>query len=142
MGKKLTAGVLQGAKYTETMSIEWQGEVYDVEIRALTNAEATQVEELQQEGVIVKTSPGIKGKMNRTINVDPKANFRGRKQADLKAVALGTVDSSLTEEVIEKEFPPKFVNEIAERIRKISGIGNQNEIEEFNQGEESPSDKE
>lgn len=141
MGKRLTAGVLQGASYTEVMrDLEFNGEYYDVEIRALTNSEATEVEELTQEGIFVKASNGINGRMNRSMNFDTKANFRGRKKADIKAVALGTLDPSITEEVVEKEFPPKFVKEIANRIKQISGIGNQEEVEEFSEGEETPSD--
>ena len=139
LSKKLTAGVLQGASYKETMQVEWQGDTFEIEIRALTNREATEIEALMQEGVTIKGKPGIKGRMERVMDFDTRKNTFGRNQADVKAVALGTVDESITEEVVENEFPHKLVKEIAQRIKEITGIGNQEDIEEFNEGEENPS---
>jgi hypothetical protein len=141
MAKKLTAGVLQGAQYREKMNVEWLGEIYEIEIRPLMNNEASEIEALLQEGVSVKGKPGIKGRMERVVDFDTKKNTYGRYKADIKAVAYGTTDESLTEEVIEREFPRKLVKEIAERIKKISGIGNDEEVEEFNEGVDNPYDK-
>lgn len=139
MAKKLTAGVLQGNQYTELMEIVWQGEQFEVEIKPLTNKEASEVEALMQEGVIVKGKPGIKGRMERVMDFDTRKNTFGRNQADVLAVAYGTVDESITQEVVETEFPHKMVKEIAARIKQISGIGNQEEVEDFNDGEDNPS---
>lgn len=139
LAKKLTAGVLQGASYTETMEVEWNDEKFEIEIRALNNKQASEVEALMQEGVTVKGKTGIKGKMERIMDFDTKKNMFGRYQSDVKAVALGTTDTSLTEEVVENEFPPKLVKEIAKRIREITGIGKQDDVEGFNEGEENPS---
>ncbi|REJ18645.1 MAG: hypothetical protein C6W57_03275 [Caldibacillus debilis] len=139
MAKRLTAGVLNGTAYREIMQVEWAGEEFEVEIRPLNNAEATRVEELMQEGITINAREGLKGKMVRQMAFDYKANYRGRKKADILTVALGTVDDSITEEVVEKEFPPKLVREIAQRIQKISGIGNDEEIEQLTEGgEEDP----
>lgn len=141
LAKKLTAGVLQGSAYTETMEVEWMGETFEVEIKPLTNKEASEVEALMQEGVTVKGKPGIKGRMERVMDFDTRKNTFGRYRSDVKAVALGTTDKSITEEVVENEFPPKIVKEIAQRVKQITGIGNQEEIDEFNEGVENPSDK-
>lgn len=138
--KKLTAGVLQGASYTETMQVEWQGEKFEVEIKALTNKEASEVEALMQKGVRVQGKPGIGGKMQRVMDFDTTENTYGRYASDVKAVALGTTDESITEKVVENEFPPKLVKEIASQVKRITGIGNQDEIDEFNEGKENPSD--
>lgn len=139
MAKKLTAGVLQGTAYTETMTVKWQGEEYEIEIKALNNKQASEIEALLQSGVTVKGKPGIKGRMERVIDFDTKENTYGRYKADIKTVAMGTTDESITEKVVEEEFPPKLVKEIAQRIRQITGIGNQDEIESFNEGEDNPS---
>jgi hypothetical protein len=45
-------------------------------------------------------------------------------------VAYGTVDPMITEQVVENEFPPKLVEEIAERIYAITGIGNKQQVQE------------
>ena len=139
MAKKLTAGVLQGNQYTEVMELSWQEEAFEVEIKPLTNKEASEIEALLQEGVTVKGKPGIKGKMERVMDFDTRKNTQGRYQADIKAVAFGTVDESITEEVVDSQFPPKLVKEIAAQVKKITGIGNQEDVSEFNEGEESPS---
>ena len=139
LAKKLTAGVLQGASYTETMQVEWQGETFEIEIKALTNKQAAEVEALMQEGVIIKGKPGIKGRIERIMDFDTRKNAFGRYESDVKAVEYGTTDPSITREVIENEFPPKLVKEIANRIKQITGIGNQDEIKGFNEGEDNPS---
>lgn len=139
--KKLTAGVLQGTSYTKSITVEWMGEEYEVDIKPLSNKQASIIEALMQKGVIVKGKPGIKGRMERVIDFDTTENTKGRYEADVKTVALGTVDESITEEVVENQFPPKIVKEIAKEIRKITGIGEQEEIEVFNEGEENPSDE-
>jgi hypothetical protein len=141
LAKKLTAGVLQGNAYRETMEVEWDGETYEVEIKPLTNKEASEVEALMQEGVTVKGKPGIKGKMQRTMDFDTRKNTFGRYDSDIKAVALGTTEKSITEDVVDKEFPPKLVKEIAKRVKQITGIGNQEEVEEFNEDVENPSEQ-
>lgn len=138
--KKLTAGVLQGASYTENMKVEWQGEQFEIEIKALSNKEASEVEALMQKGVKVQGKPGIGGKMQRVMDFDTTENTYGRYASDVKAVALGTTDKSLTEKVVENEFPPKLVKEIASRVKQITGIGNEEDVDEFNEGKENPSD--
>lgn len=140
MAKKLTAGVLQGTSYAETMTVEWQGEEFEVEIKPLNNSQASEVEALMQEGITMKGKPGMKGKVERHMDFDTKKNLFGRNRSDIKAVALGTTDESLTEQVVESEFPPKLVKEIAERIKQITGISNKKEVEDFNEGVENPSD--
>lgn len=142
MAKKLTAGVLKGTAYRENFKVEWQGEEYEVEIRPLNNQESLQVQELLQEGITIKAKPSINGQLARMMDFDTKANLRGRAKADVKTVELGTIDETITQDVVEKEFPPKLVSEIANRIRQISGIGNQQEVEEFNEGKENPSNEE
>lgn len=141
MAKKLTAGVLQGTAYRETMTVEWQGEEYEIDIRPLSNKEASEIEALFQKGVKLRGKPGIKGRIERVMDFDFEQNTYGRYEADIKTVAFGTVDTSITVEVVEKEFPPKLVKEIAQRIRQISGIGNQDEIDEFNEGVDDPSEQ-
>lgn len=140
MAKKLTAGVLQGTAYRETMRIEWQGEEFEVDIRPLSNKETSEIEALMKEGVIVRAKPGIKGRMERVIDFNSVANTKARYDADIKTVAFGTVDEAITEEVVEKEFPPKLVKEIAKRIRQITGIDDEiDEVEDFNEGVGEPS---
>jgi len=140
MTKKLTAGVLQGAQYTELMELVWQGEAFEVEIKPLTNKQASEVEALMQEGVTVKGKPGIKGKMERVMDFDTRKNTFGRNESDVKAVSLGTSDESITEDVVNDQFPHKLVKEIAAQVKKITGIGNQEDTDKFNEGEDTPSD--
>lgn len=124
MAKKLTAGVLQGTAYRETITVEWMGEQYEVDIRPLNNKEATEVEALMQEGINIKATQGAGGNIRRNMRFefDSKANLKGRRKADVLAVAYGTVDESITIDVVENEFPPKLISEIADRIKEISGI--------------------
>lgn len=144
LAKKLTAGVLQGASYTENMQIEWQGEEFEVEIKPLTNKEASEVQAMAQEGINIKGKPGRGGKMEQHMDMDSKANTIARFASDVKVVALGTTDESLTEKVVEKEFPRKLVIDISTRIREISGISKEDEdderIKDFNEGKENPRD--
>lgn len=142
--KKLTAGVLQGTEFTESMQVEWLGEQFEIEIRPLNNTEAGEVQALMQEGITVKGKPGRNGKMERQMDFDTKANLLGRNKSDVKAVALGTTDKSLTEKVIENEFPPKLVKEIGQRIKEITGIEIEKQgesLEAFNEGKENPSNE-
>lgn len=141
MAKKLTAGVLQGASYTETMKVTWGEDTFEVEIRALNNNEASEIQSLMQEGVNIKGKPGKGGKMERSMDIDMKAVLKGKNHSDIKAVALGTTDKSLTEKVVTNEFPPKLVKEIGNRIKEITGIKEDKDIEEFNEGEENPSNQ-
>ncbi|MGG4405804.1 hypothetical protein ABEP13_08065 [Geobacillus stearothermophilus] len=136
MAKKLTAGVLNGTAYQETLTVTWNGEEFEVDIRPLNNKEAMEIEELLQEGVAVKGTPTLKGKMTQTIQFDTKANLRGRKRAAIKAVAYGTVDPMITEQVVENEFPPKLVEDIAARIYELTGIGNKQQILEAVENDE------
>ncbi|MGP4041895.1 hypothetical protein ACTWP4_18635 [Gracilibacillus sp. D59] len=142
MAKKLTAGVLQGTAYREDLPVEWDGQEYEIEIRALSNKECTQVEELLQEGVYIKGHTGLKGKMRRSMDLDMKKNLQGRKDSDVKAVALGTTDEAITEKVVNDEFPQVLIKVIADRIKKISGIANEKDAEEFTEDEETPSEQE
>lgn len=140
MAKKLSAGVLQGTDYKENFEVTWNDEKFEVEIRALDNEESSSVEELTQEGINLKAKPGINGKMTRSMDFDMKANFRGRKESNIKAVVLGTIDESITDKVVRKEFPPNITEEIGERVKQISGIEDTQEVEDFNEGKENPSD--
>lgn len=142
MAKRLTAGVLNGTAYRELFNFEWQGEEYEVEIRPLNNEEALKVEECMQEGVTVDVKEGPQKKLLKRVHFDSKENFRGRRKADILAVALGTVDPSITVDVVDREIPPKVVREIAQRILQISGIGNDEEIQDFAEGGTFPRDKE
>ncbi|UOQ43351.1 hypothetical protein MUN89_15680 [Halobacillus salinarum] len=142
MAKKLTAGVLQGKSYTETMKdLEFNGEMFELEIRALDNEEATKVQTPSNEGVYVKMKPGLKGKMTRNVDLNMKENFRGQQESNYLAVAYGTTDESITYEVVKSEFPRKLVKEIAERVKQISGISNPEEVKGFSEGEDTPSDE-
>lgn len=136
MAKKLTAGVLNGTAYQETLTVTWNGEEFEVDIRPLNNKEALEIEELLQEGVVVKGTPTLKGKMTQTLQFDTKANLRGRKRAAIKAVAYGTIDPMITEQVVENEFPPKLVEDIAARIYELTGIGNKQQIQEAVENDE------
>jgi hypothetical protein len=120
MAKTLTAGALNGTAYKEKMTVEWQGEQYEVEIRPLNNKEATEVEAAMQEGLEIKGEPG-RAKQT-TMTFDAKAAFIGKKKSDILAVAFGTTDASITAEVAEKEFPPQIIEAIATRVKELSGI--------------------
>lgn len=143
MVKKLTAGVLQGAEYTETIQVKWLEDTFEVEIKSLTNTQASEVQALTQEGVNIKGKAGRGGKMERVMNFDTTKSVLGRNKANIKAVAMGTTDKSITEKVVENEFPPKIVQEIAERVKEITGIKDEdedeNQVAEFNEGKENPS---
>ena len=140
MAKKLTAGVLNGSQYTETMQLEWNGEKYELEIKPLTNKQASEIEVLLQEGISIKGKPSINGRIERLMDFDMRKNTYGRYKANVLTVVYGTVDEAITEKVVENEFPPKLIRHIAERIRVSTGIGQDEDIENFNEGLENPSE--
>ena len=141
MAKKLTADLLQGTSFKTTVKVDFLGETYEVDIQPLNNEQAGEVERLMQDGVDVKMKPGMKGKMQQHMDIDTKKQLTGKQNADVKAVAFGTVDKGINEEFVSKQFPAKLIRDIAKEVRLISGIGNKKEIEEFVEGEENPSHK-
>ena len=140
MAKKLTAEVLQGISYNKTIEVEINQETFEVDVRPLTSAESYQIEALLQQGLNIKMKPSAKGKMSREVDINTDKQVKGKHQADVKAVALGTVDDSLDEDTVKK-LPSQAVKQIAQEILQISGIGNQKAVQDFVEGEENPSHK-
>lgn len=142
MATRLTAGVLQGTKHEEQFAFDWGGEEYTVEVHPLSNKQAADVEALSQQGMGVKANAMGNGKMHRSMSVDMNKMVHGRSQSDVLAVALGTSDESLTEEVVGSEFPPGVVRQIADRVRTITGMDNPDDEERSAIEEASEQDEE
>lgn len=122
MATRLTAGALNGVNHTEVFEFDYAGERLEVEIRPLSNKESGDIEGLLQQGITMRGRPGGGGKVQQSMDFDMQRSAQGRAQGNLKACALGTVDPSLTEQVIEQEWPAAVVRQVGNRVRILSGL--------------------
>jgi hypothetical protein len=124
MPTKLTPAILAGKSYLETISLKVDDQIFEVEIRPLTHTEKKQVEANEQASVKVNTkSAGTTGKLNtQTFEVNAGELVRDQGTAQLKAVALGTVDNEWNEDTINQLWKSEWIEQVYQRIAEISGL--------------------
>ncbi|MCH5586317.1 hypothetical protein MK805_15345 [Shimazuella sp. AN120528] len=124
MTTKLTPAILAGTSYVEKVPLKIEDQTFEVEIRPLTHTEKKQVEACEQASVKVNTkSAGTTGKLNtQTFEVNAGELVRDQGTAQLKAVALGTVDAEWNEETINQLWKSEWVEQVYQRIAEISGL--------------------
>lgn len=137
MAKKLTKELLQGMEFTEEIEVELQGQPFKIEIRPLNGPEAEKVEAEMQAGTDMKGRSGKGGKMEQSMTMDMQKNTKGRKNSDILACAYGTTDEEFTQDFIKTVFPNDLIKQVAKRVKEISGIGNQADVENFRDGQGS-----
>lgn len=120
----LKPGMLAGVQYKEVFEVEYEGEKYEVEIRALKHTEASEIQ------AILATGIKLVGPRN-DVQVDTEKMTLAQFKAQLKATAFGTVEAGFTEAVIENEWPSELISKVGARIMTISGIGNPEEVKTF-----------
>jgi hypothetical protein len=121
---KLTPALLAGKSYTETISLQLGDQVFEIEIRPLTHTEKRQVEACEQASVKVNTkSAGTTGKLGtQSFEVNAGELVRDQGTAQLKAVALGTVDAEWDEDTINQLWKSEWIEQVYQRIAEISGL--------------------
>jgi hypothetical protein len=121
---KLTPALLAGKSYTETISLQVDDQAFEVEIRPLTHTEKKQVEACEQASVKVNTkSAGTTAKLNtQTFEVNAGELVRDQGTAQLKAVALGTIDTEWNEDTINQLWKSEWIDQVYQRIAEISGL--------------------
>jgi hypothetical protein len=117
---KLTAALLQGKQYRETVKVEHDGQEYEIEIRPLTHREKSVINAIELQGVNLDVNDLRRGTQAATI--DASQLSKNRAQADLKMIELGTVDEDWTVETIDQTWEPEWIEKVAQRIAEISGI--------------------
>jgi hypothetical protein len=124
MTQKLTPALLAGKSYMETIELKLNEEVFEIEIRPLTHIEKKQVEACEQASVKVNTkSAGTTGKLNtQSFEVNAGELLRDQGNAQLKAVALGTVDTEWSEETINQWWKSEWIEQVYQRIAEITGF--------------------
>lgn len=136
MAEKLTKSLLLGKEFNKTIIVNVFDEELQLDIRPLTGPEAEQIEANMQAGTDMKGQQGKNGKMEQSMSIDIKKNNKGRKDSDIKACALGTVDEEFTEDVIKSTWPNALVKQVAKQVKELSGVGNQADVERFRNQQE------
>lgn len=138
MATKLKPGVLDGIRHTETVELEWNGEVYEVDVRPLKHTECEEIQAILARPVQLKARGSDldkKGGMGKTpVNINSEVMAKSRYQAALRAAAMGTIDDAWTVQTINEEWPSEWVMKVGAHVQRISGIGNPEEVRSFREG--------
>lgn len=122
---KLVPGVLNGAKHTEIVEVEFDGQTYEVEIRALRHSEAAVIQALLSKGFKMKT--GGTGLNKDAVDIDMATTVQAQFEAQLEAAARGTIEDGFTKEYIDAQWSSEWIQKVGDQVMKISGIGNKKE---------------
>lgn len=118
---KLTLSLAQGIKQIEEVTVEHEGETYEIEVRPLRHSEAKQVQSILSRGVKVNQKKVGKSE-SQAMEVDTVVLVEAQYDAWLKASALGTIDPEWTAQTIDQTWQPKWIEEVGEKVMEISGI--------------------
>lgn len=118
---KLTLALAKGIKHIETVTVEHDGDTYDIEIRPLRHSETKQVQGMLSRGVKVNQKKIGKNE-SQAIEVDTSMIVESQYDAWLKASALGTVDVEWTTDSIDASWKPEWIEKVGEKVMELSGI--------------------
>lgn len=126
MAQRLTPAVLAGKQYRETVDLELDGQIFEVEIRPLTHLEKAEIQAIEAKAIKVHNK-----QVGRNINLQAQEYEINAGQivldsakAKLKLVELGTTDPEWTEKTINELWKPEWIEQVANRIAEISGLTN------------------
>ena len=118
---KLTLALAKGIKHIETVTVEHDGESYEIDVRPLRHSESKEVQSILSRGV--KVNQKMIGKsQSKEVLVDTATLTEAQYDAWMKAAALGTIDSEWTTDSIDKTWNPKWIELVGEKIMELSGI--------------------
>jgi hypothetical protein len=118
---KLTMALAEGIKQIEVVTVEHDGQTYEIEIRPLRHTEAKQIQGILSRGVKVNQKKIGKNE-SQAVEVDTVALAEAQYDAWLKAAALGTVDTEWTTQTIDESWKPKWIELVGEQVMELSGI--------------------
>jgi hypothetical protein len=118
---KLTMALAEGIKQIEVVTVEHDGQTYEIEIRPLRHTEAKQIQGILSRGVKVNQKKIGKNE-SQAVEVDTVALTEAQYDAWLKASALGTLDEEWTIQSIDGTWKPKWIEQVGEKVMEISGI--------------------
>ena len=126
---KLTAALLQGKQYRETVKVEHDGQEYEIEIRPLTHTEKAEINAIELKGVNLDAQDIRRG--TQAVKIDASELSKNRAKADLKMIELATVDDEWTAEKIDQVWKPEWIEKVSNRIAEISGLERGNQQNSF-----------
>ncbi|SFX82889.1 hypothetical protein SAMN04487866_1333 [Thermoactinomyces sp. DSM 45891] len=129
---KLTTALLAGKKYREFYEIRVDEEIYQIEIRPLTHIEKAEVQAVETASIKMNSkNVGTSGRMSsQEMEMNTADVIRDSAKAELKAVALGTVDPEWTEDMIDQLWKAEWIEGAYNRILEISGVANKKKQQE------------
>lgn len=120
---KLTLALVKGKDHTETVTVESDGEKFEIDIRPLKHSEQAVVQSLLVKGMKQKSKTiGKKQVASEELELDFAAHIGNRYEARLEAAAIGTIDAEWTKETINEYWLPQWIDDVSTRVFEISGI--------------------
>lgn len=126
---KLTAALLQGKQYRETVKVEHDGQEYEIEIRPLTHTEKAEINAIELKGVNLDAQDIRRG--TQSVKIDASELSKNRAKADLKMIELATVDDEWTAETVDQTWKTEWIEKVSNRIAEISGLERGNQQNSF-----------
>ena len=126
---KLTAALLQGKQYRETVKVEHDGQEYEIEIRPLTHTEKAEINAIELKGVNLDAQDIRRG--TQAVKIDASELSKNRAKADLKMIELATLDAEWTAETIDQTWKTEWIEKVSNRIAEISGLERGNQQNSF-----------
>lgn len=131
---KLTAALLQGKQYRETVKVEHDGQEYEIEIRPLTHTEKAEINAIELKGVNLDAQDIRRG--TQAVKIDASELTKNRAKADLKMIELATLDAEWTAETIDQNWKTEWIEKVSNRIAEISGLERGNQQNTFRESSE------
>lgn len=131
---KLTAALLQGKQYRETVKVEHDGQEYEIEIRPLTHTEKAEINAIELKGVKLDAQDIRRG--TQAVKIDASELSKNRAKADLKMIELATLDAEWTAETIDQNWKTEWIEKVSNRIAEISGLERDNQQNTFRESSE------
>ena len=126
---KLTAALLRGKQYRETVKVEHDGQEYEIEIRPLTHTEKAEINAIELKGVNLDAQDIRRG--TQAVKIDASELSKNRAKADLKMIELATLDAEWTAETIDQNWKTEWIEKVSNRIAEISGLERGNQQNSF-----------
>ncbi len=126
----LKPGMLNGVLYKEIMKLKYDETEFEIEIKAMTHNQSTQIQAIMQQGIEITN--GFKPLEDfSNVKLDTEKNLEASNRALLLSCEYGTVNPEWNQFNIDAEWPSEWVKEVGNRVMIISGIGDAKAVEQF-----------
>jgi macrodomain Ter protein organizer (MatP/YcbG family) len=127
---RVTLDLLKGIKHTETVKIDYRGQLLEFEVKPLNHNIATKIQKILGQHIENR----VRGRNKKTLDAEVTMNtgqaIEGKYQAWLQATLHGLVDPQLTEAEILEQLLPQWIEQIGQHVMVISGIEEPTEEDE------------